>query len=92
MSDNTRSRRGNQSRRSSANRGRTDLWRAGGPLPDVEPVSPAGDPTALIRSLGDPPLTRGADTAVQFALVVERSAAIAAALAHSAELLVDDGD
>ena len=26
------------------------------PLPDPEPIAPAGDPTAMIRSLGDPPL------------------------------------
>lgn len=92
MSDNSRPRRGNQSRRRPANRGRTDLWREAGPLPEVERVAPADDPTALIRSLGDPPLARAADAALQFALVVERSAAIAAALAHSAGLLVDDGD
>ncbi|MDP9440988.1 MAG: hypothetical protein M3P34_02150, partial [Actinomycetota bacterium] len=33
-----------------------DLWRAVPQLGEAEPVTPAGDPTAMLRSLGDPPL------------------------------------
>ena len=57
-----------------------DLWRDAGPLPDVEPVHGSDDPTALIRSLGEPPLVRGGEVAFHFATVVERTAVLAAAL------------
>jgi len=59
-------------------------------LPDAEPIEPAEDPTALLRSLGEPPLP-GHGTVAQHYLtaVVERSAALATALAASAGLLTD---
>lgn len=57
-----------------------DIWRDAGPLPDAEPVRGSDDPTALIRSLGEPPLVRGGEVAIHFATVVERTAVLAAAL------------
>ena len=62
------------------------LWRPVPPSPPVEPIVPASDPTALIRSLGDPPL-RSEQSAYYLAAVVERAAALASALAASADLL-----
>ncbi len=85
----TPSRQGNQRRRPATKRAATDIWRLPEPLPDLEPVVPTSDATALIRSLGDPPLSASSDVALQFAIVIERTAAIAAALALSAELLAD---
>jgi hypothetical protein len=65
-----------------------DLWRAVPALPDPLPISPGGDPGALLRSLGDPPLpAKGAVSAHYVAAVVERAAVLAAALATSANLL-----
>ena len=68
----------------------TDLWAAVPALPDAEAIEPAQDPTALLRSLGEPPLP-GHGTVAQHYLtaVVERAAALAAALAASAGLLAD---
>lgn len=66
-------------RRRSGNKA-ADLWRDAGPLPEVEPVHGSDDPTALIRSLGEPPLVRGGEVAIHFATVVERTAMLAAAL------------
>jgi hypothetical protein len=57
-----------------------DLWRDAGPLPEVEPVHGSDDPTALVRSLGEPPLVRGGEVAIHFATVIERTAVLAAAL------------
>jgi hypothetical protein len=52
------------------------------------PVATPSDPTALLRSLGDPPLPgQGAAAERYLAAVVERAAALAAALAASAGLL-----
>lgn len=84
------SRQANQRQRAATKRAATDIWRQPAPLPDLEHVSPPDDATALIRSLGDPPLTGSTDVALQFAIVIDRTAAIAAALAHSAELLADE--
>lgn len=80
-------RQGNQRRRSNATRAATDIWIQPVPLPDLEPVSPAIDATALLQSLGDPPFSGTTDVALQFAIVIERTAALAAALALSADLL-----
>ena len=78
---------GNQRRRSPGTRGATDIWVQPLPLPDLEPVAPAIDATALLQSLGDPPFSGTTDVALQFAIVIERTAALAAALALSADLL-----
>ena len=66
----------------------TDIWRPVPPLPDPDPIVPAGDPTAMVRSLGDPPLP-GVGVVAQrnFVLVTARAAALATALAASADLL-----
>jgi len=71
-----------------------DLWRPVPQLPAPEPITPAGDPTALLRSLGDPPLQgQGAVAEHYMAAVVERAAALATALAATAGLLAEgDGD
>ncbi len=54
-------------------------------------IRPAADPTALIRSLGPPPLP-GGETAAEhyFAVVYERAAALAVALAAASDLLDPD--
>ncbi len=68
-----------------------DLWRPVPQLPDPEPIRPATDTMALLRSLGDPPLPGQAAVAEHyFGAVVEKSAAMATALAASAGLLAED--
>ena len=59
----------------------------------VEPVAAPHDVGALLRSLGDPPSIGGSNKAAHyFDAVLERSAAIAIALATSADLLADPLD
>ena len=65
-----------------------DLWRQPPPLDSPEPIVPAKDPAAVVRSLGTPPLQgHGALVDYYLATVVERAAGVAAALAATAELL-----
>ena len=90
MNRNPARRPGTQRRRPPAKRTPTDIWREAGPLPDVEPVDSSNDPTALLRSLGDPPVADAEDVLIQYATVIERSASIAAALALSAGVLASD--
>lgn len=67
-----------------------DLWRPVPQLPEPDEIEPATDPTALLRSLGDPPLPRNSIVAGRyFTTVVERAAAMATALAASVDLLAD---
>ena len=67
-----------------------DLWRPRSELPPPEPIRPADDPTALLRSLGDPPLPGNRQaTGHYLATVAERAAVLATALAASADLLED---
>jgi hypothetical protein len=70
-----------------------DLWRPVPPLAPPAPITPAGDPTALVRSLGDPPLPgSGAGAEIAIAAVVDRAAGLATALAATGGLLaLDDG-
>ncbi len=84
---NTPRRKSKPTRRNSPQRPTTpvDLWRARPPLPDPEPIVIPDDPPALVRSLGDPPLVNASATGY-FAAVIERAAAIAGALALSADL------
>ena len=82
-------RHGNQRRRATGTRAVPGIWQEATPLPDLEPVTPASDATALLRSLGDPPLAGTTDISLHFAIVIERTAALAAALALSADLLAD---
>ena len=66
----------------------TDLWRPVPQLPEVELIVAAQDPSVLLRSLGDPPLMNKSTVAGHYiATVIERSAALASALAASADLL-----
>jgi hypothetical protein len=70
-----------------------DIWRTAQPLPDVEPITVPDDVGALLRSLGDPPTIAGSVIASHyFTAVIERAAAIAAALALSAHLLAQPTD
>jgi len=69
-----------------------DVWRSPRPLPDTEPIAPATDAGALLRSLGDPPMTGGTAAGHYFNAVVERAAAVAVALALSADLLAEPDD
>ena len=62
-------------------------------LPAAEPITPAADPTALLRSLGDPPLQGQGQVAEHYiAAVIERAAMLATALAASAGLRAPDDD
>jgi len=65
-----------------------DLWRRAPALDDPQPIVPAKDPAAVLRSLGTPPLQgHGALVDYYLATVVERAAGVAAALAATADLL-----
>jgi len=85
--------RGKGSRPSSNRPAQRDFWGYSLTPPDpVERIRPSDDPTALIRSLGDPPL-RGHGNVAQhyFKAVYQRSASVATALAGASDLL-DLGD
>ena len=69
---------------------RADLWRPVPQLADPDPIERGADPTALLRSLGDPPLQgQGAVAEHYLAAVVEKAADLATALAVAAGLLGD---
>lgn len=80
-------------RRSKKSKG-IDVWRTPPALPEPTPLVPLGDPTALLRSLGDPPLQGQSAVAQHYlAAVVERAAGLATALAAAAGLLAEpDGE
>jgi hypothetical protein len=70
-----------------------DIWRTADPLPDVEPITTPDEVGALLRSLGDPPMIAGGIMGSHyFTAVIERAAAVAAALALSADLLAQPTD
>jgi hypothetical protein len=72
---------------------RSDLWRQAPPLDDPQPIIPASDPAAVVRSLGTPPLQgHGALVDYYLATVVERASGVAAALAATADLLGEPED
>ena len=82
------SRRRRGRRRTHGGQRPADLWRQPPSLDKAEPIIPAKDPAAVLRSLGTPPLQgHGALVDYYFATVVERAAGVAAALAATAELL-----
>jgi len=90
--------RSNQRKRGGGSKAKpVDIWRPVPPLPDPEPIVPATDPTALLRSIGAPPLRARSDMAEAYLVAVaERAAGLATALAAAADLLaepaLDDGD
>lgn len=87
----TKRKRSNQRRKQQAKRNTpAKLWREPAPLPAVEPIAVPHEVGALHRSLGDPPMYNGAAAGHYFSTVIERSAAVAVALALSADLLADD--
>lgn len=70
-----------------------DLWKPMPPLAEPQPIVPGADPTAVLRSLGDPPLQgQGAVAEHYLAAVVKRAAGLAAALAAAAGLLGEAAD
>ena len=72
---------------------RIDIWRPVPRLPEPEKIVPTPDPTAVLRSLGDPPLPGQGQVAEHYlAAVVERAAVVATALAASAGLLAERDD
>jgi hypothetical protein len=82
--------RSNQRRRGQAARSTAvDIWRPSRPLPEIEPIVVSKDVGALLRSLGDPPITGGTMAGHYFNAVIERAAGVAIALALSADLLAE---
>jgi hypothetical protein len=69
------------------------LWQAV-PRPEpIDPIKPAPSPTALLESLGSPPLRGHASVAEHYiGAVVERAAVVATALAASAGVLAETED
>ena len=69
-----------------------DFWRAV-PEPDVpERIAPAVDPTALLRSLGPPPLPGQAAAEQYLAAVIDRASSLAVALAAAGGVLAEDDE
>ena len=62
------------------------------PLAEVRPITPASDPTALLRSLGEPPSPLPGAAEIAVAQVVDRAAGLATALAAAGGLLAMPGD
>ena len=67
-----------------------DLWAEPGELPELEPIPVPHDVSAMLRSLGDPPLYNSGNAAKAFGAVAERSAQVALALAALANVLQAD--
>ena len=75
-----------------AERPAPELWRAV-PEPEIpDDITPVGDPSALVRSLGPPPLPGQPGAEGYVALVLERAAGLATALAAAADLLAEDDE
>jgi hypothetical protein len=65
-----------------------EFWKAVPDLGPIEPVVPARDPSAVVRSLGSPPLTgQGATADRHLVLVIDKAAKLATALAAAEGLL-----
>ncbi|MDQ6927989.1 MAG: hypothetical protein M3159_04915 [Actinomycetota bacterium] len=67
-----------------------DFWRAVPKVDVPDPVIPAADPTALLRSLGSPPLAGQAEAGRYLAAVIDRAAGLATALAVQADILASE--
>jgi hypothetical protein len=89
----SRNNRGGQKRKSKrgGQHHKADLWQESPSLPEVEPIAVPHEVGAMLRSLGDPPMNNGAAAGRYFSVVIERAAAVAVALAVSADVL-DPGD
>lgn len=68
-----------------------DLWATPADLPEIEPIPIPHDVSAMLRSLGDPPLYNSGNAANAFGAVTERAAQVALALANIANVLEADG-
>ena len=80
---------GNRPRKQSSPKS-VDLWRPVPKLSEPERIHPVTDPTAVLRSLGDPPLQgQGAVAEHYLAAVVARASGMATALAMAADLLAE---
>ena len=67
-----------------------DIWAAPAELPAVEPIVIPNGVDALVRSLGDGPSIGGSTVLDGYVIaVVQRTAAVARALALSADVLAD---
>lgn len=79
----------NQGRRRRPARAVT-LWDPVPDLGELDPIAPASDPTAVLRSLGDLPLPGQSAIAGRYVeAVVERAAGLATALAAASGLLAE---
>jgi len=90
-------RRKSKQRRGGANNKKAappaEFWRAAPEPPEPPDIVPANDPTALLRSMGPPPLPGQQNVALPYLeAVVQRAAILATALAASADLLDDGSD
>ena len=84
----SRRRRGSQRKQKPRN-----LWTPVADPDAPEPITPVSDPSALIDSLGAPPLKGHSSVAEHYlAAVVERAAGLATGLAGVAGLLSEPGD
>jgi hypothetical protein len=91
MDGNQSSRRKQQRRRRSPAARAAELWRPVAPLDAPRPIVPAADPTAVLRSLGEPPLQgQGVIAEHYLAAVVEQAAGLATALAAASGLLAGE--
>lgn len=87
----------NRRRRGSGNKAKrpTDLWRPVPQLGTPAPIVPVPDPTALIRSLGDPPLQgQGAVAEHYLAAAIEKASQLATETVRwlAPDLLADPDD
>ena len=65
-----------------------DIWRPVARVPVPDPIVPAARPSAMLRSLGDPPLQGQGQVAEHYlAAVVDRASMLASALAAAGGLL-----
>ncbi len=62
------------------------FWREDEPLAAPEPVGAPHDPTAVLRSLGSPPVPHADELTNEFLKTALRGSSLAAALAHSVGL------
>lgn len=70
-----------------------EVWRPVAQPPPARPIIAGTDPTAVIRSLGEPPLPGQGQVATHYlAAVVEQAASLATALAASAGLVITADD